>query len=146
MERAPPCALVYSIMKSNSEIMLNIFVSCLFAGISLAAGEGRRPYGRNFRELLFILGTWGNRGPIESPPDGELRQHADAQQAEDRPAQQQECHHPHTTRPTSAPVLAPLCWREGTEIPPFRTSTMPSRHPQIRPGALWSSKDGPRSP
>jgi hypothetical protein len=30
-------------MKSNSEMMLDIFVSCLFAGISLAAGEGFEP-------------------------------------------------------------------------------------------------------
>jgi hypothetical protein len=30
-------------MKSNSEMMLNIFVSCLFAGISQAAGPGFEP-------------------------------------------------------------------------------------------------------
>ena len=43
MERSPPCALVYSKMKSNSEMMFDIFAFYLFAGIFLAAGEGFEP-------------------------------------------------------------------------------------------------------
>jgi hypothetical protein len=40
---SPLDALVYWMMKSNSEVMLNILASCLFAGVSLAAGEGFEP-------------------------------------------------------------------------------------------------------
>jgi hypothetical protein len=41
--KVSPGALVYSVMKSNSETMSIIFVFCLFAGISLAAGPGFEP-------------------------------------------------------------------------------------------------------
>ena len=43
MTRSPPGALVYQMTKSNSEEMLIIFVFHVFAGISLAAGEGFEP-------------------------------------------------------------------------------------------------------
>ena len=41
--KVSPGALVYSVMKSNSETMSIIFVFRLFAGISLAAGPGFEP-------------------------------------------------------------------------------------------------------
>jgi hypothetical protein len=43
MARSPHDALVYSMMKSNSAMILIFFGFCLFAGISLAAGEGFEP-------------------------------------------------------------------------------------------------------